>query len=149
MGIHTRYSLDQAHALGVTFDDLRYKRKKGLEYSEDPQSEAAKQLQVNNVLADYYLYFHRRDRTTPYAVISVGFHRDTFRFARSDNLVTMFNPAASLGLGVERFIRPTWSIDATLRGAWFGQRSGGQWSFHGAAPVAASLQLGIQYYLVK
>jgi opacity protein-like surface antigen len=149
MGIRIRYSLDQTHAVGVSFEDLRCGRKSGLENPQNRELEPAKQLQVTNYLFDYYLYLNRRARTTPYLLFGGGFHRDTFRFGKYDNVATAIGPCANLGIGVEYFVRPAWSIDATLRGAWFGQRDGGQLQFHGSAPMAASLQLGFQYYLIK
>lgn len=150
LGLRIRYSLDQTHAVGVGFEDLRYGRKTGLESPEHPELEPAKQFQVNTVVIDYYLYLNRRDRATPYLLLGAGLHRDSFRFKKNDNLVTAIGPCANLGIGVEYFIRPAWSLDTTLRGAWFGQRDGGQLHWKGGgAPVATSLQIGFQYYLIK
>ena len=149
LGFHVRYSLDQTHAVGVTFEDRRFDRKSGLDDPDDPTLEPAKQLQSTAYLIDYYLYFDRRARTTPYLQLGAGFHRDTFRLKRNENLIAPFGPCASLGIGVEYFVRPAFTIDATLRGIWLGERSEDQLRFRGSAPVAASLQLGFQYYLLK
>jgi opacity protein-like surface antigen len=149
LGLHIRYSLDQTHAVGVSFDDLRYGRKSFPDLSAVKLAKIAKQLQANGVLINYYLYFDRRARTTPYLLLGGGFHRDTFRFAKSDNQSMPIGPCVNLGIGVEYFVRPAWTIDATMRGVWLGARGGGQWRFQGAAPVAASLQLGFQHYLIK
>jgi opacity protein-like surface antigen len=143
LGFRIRYSLDQTHAVGVSFEDLRYRRKSGV------ASTVAKQFQVATVLIDYYLYFDRRARTTPYLLLGGGFHRDTFRIGKYENLTSPIGPCANLGIGVEYFVLPTWTIDGTLRGVWLGERSGGQSRFRGSAPVAASLQLGFQHYLSK
>jgi hypothetical protein len=143
LGIHIRYSLDQTHAVGVSFGDLRYDRKSGLD------STAAKQLQATGFLINYYLYFDRRAKTTPYFLLGGGLHWDFFRFAKYDNQPMPIGPWANLGVGVEYFVLPAWSIDATLRGLWLGARGGGQWEFRGSSPVAASLQLGFQHYLIK
>lgn len=143
LAFHIRYSLDQTHAVGISFDDLRYNRKSGLD------SRVAKQLQVNNVLINYYVYIDRRAKTTPYLLLGGGFHRDAFRFAKADNQSVPMGPCANVGFGVEYFVRPAWTIDATLRGTWLGSRGGGQWSFRGSSPVAASLQLGFQHYLIR
>lgn len=146
LSLHIRYSLDQAHAIGVTFEDLRFGRKTGL---EDPSLNVAKQYQVNNAFINYYVYFNRRAKATPYLVLGAGFHKDTFRFAKYDNLLPPIGLSANLGLGLEYFVRPAWSIDAALRGCWLGQRGSDDWVSRGSAPMAASLQLGLQYYLVK
>jgi hypothetical protein len=146
LSLHIRYSLDQSHALGVSFEDLRFHRKNGL---ADPTLKIAKQYQVNNAFIDYYVYFDRRARVTPYLLLGVGFHKDTFRFSKYDNLLPPIALSANLGLGMEYFVRPTWSIDTTVRGYWIGQRGSNDWSARGSAPLAASLQLGLQYYLVK
>ncbi len=149
LGFHIRYSLDQTHAVGVTFEDRRFERKSGLENPEDPTLEVAKQLQVTAYQIDYYVYFDRRARTTAYLQLGAGFHRDTFRLKKNENLIGPFGPCATAGFGVEYFVRPAFTIDATLRGIWLGERSEDQLRFRGSAPVAASLQLGFQYYLLK
>ena len=149
LGFRIRYSLDQTHAVGLSFDDLRFGRKSGLENPQNPELEPARQLQVTTYVVNYYLYVDRRARTTAYLLLGGGLHQDTFRFGKYDNVATTVSPCANLGIGVEYFVRPAWSIDATLRGAWLGQRARDQLQFHGSSPLASSLQLGFQYYLIK
>ena len=143
IGIRFRYSLDRSHAAGVSLEDLRYRRKSGV----DPA--AAKEFQINTVFFDYYLYLARRERVTPSIVLGVGFHRDAFRFDESDHLIPPLALAANLGGGLEYFVRPPFSIEATLRGYYLGTRGAGEWSVDGAGSVAASLQLGFHYYLLQ
>jgi opacity protein-like surface antigen len=150
LGFHIRYSLDQSHAVGVTFEDLRYDRKTFKDLPEADLAKIAKQLQVTTYLIDYYLYLNRRARATPYLLIGGGFNRGTFRFKKHDYVATAIGPCANVGIGVEYFFWPALSMETTLRGAWFGQRDGGQLHWMGGgSTVAASAQIGFQYYLIK
>jgi hypothetical protein len=148
LGLRIRYSLDQSHAVGLNFEDLRYGRKNGLAGLAG-ENERARQLQVNTVLFDYFIYLDRPARTCFYVLAGGGFHRDTYRFNKSENTIMPMAPAAELGLGAEYFLRPSWTIDGTLRGYWLGQRGSAEWKFRGSSPLAASLQVGIQHYLLK
>lgn len=150
LGFRIRRSLDQTHAVGISFEDLRYDRKTFKDVKPEELALIAKQLQATTYLINYYLYLNRRARATPYVLLGGGFHRDTFRFGKHDYVTTAIGPCANLGMGVEYFVRPAWSLDATLRGAWFGQRDGGQLQWKGGgSPMAVSVQLGFQYYLIK
>lgn len=143
LSVRLRYSLDRSHAVGVSFEDLRFGRKSGLE------STVAKQYQTNTVFFDYYVYIARRERLTPYLVLGPGFHRDALRFSRSDNLIPPLGLGANLGVGLEYFVRPSLAIEAALRGYYLGFRGGGEWEFTGSSAVCGSLLLGFQYYFLQ
>jgi hypothetical protein len=143
MGLHFRYALDRAHAAGVTLEDIRFRRKSGV----DPSM--AKEFQINTVFFDYYLYLARRERLTPSIVLGLGFHRDAFRFSQSDHLIPPLALAANLGGSLEYFVRPPFSIETTLRGYYLGTHGSGEWSVDGSGSVAASLQVGFHYYVLQ
>jgi hypothetical protein len=102
---------------------------------------------VNTILLDYYVYAARRERATPHLVLGAGFHRDSFRSGNSDSLTPPLGWAANLGAGLEYFLRPSASVEATLRGYYLGGRGAGEWEFDGSGSLAASLQLGLHYYV--
>lgn len=143
LGFRLRYSLDRSHAAGVSFEDLRFDRKSGLD------EQAADEYQVNTVLLNYFVYFARRERLTPYLELGGGFHRDTFRFSDNDHVIPPLSPAASAGLGAEYFLRPAFSIDGTIRGYYLHLRGSNEWDLEGASPFAATAQIGVHYYLLK
>jgi len=134
-GIRLRYSIDRSHALGVSFEDLRFPRE-----DSRPQ-DSPSQYQVNNYALDYYTYFSRPARFCPYVVASVGFHRDTFRTGSSENVIAPESFSANLGLGAEYFVRKAWTVDAVAR----------TYYFHGKGGRATALvfHLGFQYYLLR
>jgi hypothetical protein len=131
LSIHLRYSLDKAHAIGFTFEDLRFERKSDFGAPVPPQ------YQVNSYMADYYLYLNRRAKACSYAVLGAGMHRDTFR----PDTIVPGSFVANFGLGLEYFIGPPLALDATARGYYL-QGKGG-------SSVAGGIQLGFQYYILN
>ncbi|MCA9727358.1 MAG: hypothetical protein R3E12_10560 [Candidatus Eisenbacteria bacterium] len=134
LAIHIRYSLDRTHALGVTFEDLRFDRK--TDAIVQPT-----QFQLNNFLAQYYVYFNRRSKVSQYVVAGAGFHRATFRLGDDSSIQPGEGLAANLGVGSEYFLRRPFSIDASLRGYWLKPKQG--------TIVGGELFLGIHYYLTR
>lgn len=134
LAIHIRYSLDRSHALGFTFEDLRFDRK------TDADTEPT-QYQLNNFLAQYYVYFNRRAKTSFYAVGGLGFHRGTFRLRGGASIQPGEGLSSNLGVGLEYFLRQPFSIDASIRGYWLKPKQG--------TVVAGEAFLGIHYYLTR
>lgn len=135
LGIRLRYSLDRTHAVGISFEDLRFDRKSG----ED--SSLPGQYQLNNFMLDYYLYFHRRYKVSRYVVLGAGIHRPTFRLSKSENILPGEGLIANFGGGMEYFARRAFALDASLRGYYLKPKGG--------SAIAGELMLGIHYYLVN
>lgn len=131
LGIRLRYTLDRGHAIGISFDDLRFDRKSELNAPIPPQ------YQVNNYMADYYVYLRRRPKTCPYVVLGMGVHRDTFR----PDTIVPGSFVANFGLGVEYFVGLPFAVDVTARGYYL-QGKGG-------SAVTGVLSAGFQYYLLN
>lgn len=134
LAIHVRYSLDRTHAIGFTFEDLRFDRKSGSE--AEPT-----QYQLNNFLAQYYMYFNRRAKTSFYAVGGAGFHRSTFRLRGGSTIQPGEGLSANLGGGLEYFLRRPFSIDGSIRGYWLKPKQG--------TVAGGEAFLGIHYYLTR
>ncbi len=135
LGIRIRYGLDRSHAVGVSFEDLRFDRKSG----ED--RELPSQYQLNNFMVDYYVYFHRRYKLSRYVVLGAGFHRPTFRFSDDENILPGEGLTANFGGGMEYFLRRPFALDASVRGYYL--------RLKGGSAVAGELMLGVHYYLLN
>jgi hypothetical protein len=134
LAIHVRYSLDRSHAVGFTFEDLRFDRKSGSD--AEPT-----QYQLNNFLAQYYVYFNRRAKTSFYGVGGLGFHRGTFRLRGGATIQPGEGLSSNLGAGLEYFLRRPFSIDGSIRGYWLKPKQG--------TVVGGEVFLGIHYYLTR
>lgn len=135
LGIRIRYGLDRSHAVGVSFEDLRFDRKAG----ED--RDLPSQYQLNNFMIDYYVYFHRRYKLSRYVVLGAGFHRPSFRFANDENILPGEGLTANFGGGMEYFLRRPFALDASVRGYYL--------RLKGGSAVAGELMLGVHYYLLN
>jgi opacity protein-like surface antigen len=130
-----RYSLDPTHALGLSFEDLRFGRKSG------SAAETARQYQVVNYMLDYYVYFNRARKWCPYLAAGAGLHRDTFRVSGAENIIPPERFVANLGAGLEYFVTKEFTADLLLRGYYL-QGNGGN-------GLAGSAMLGFQFYLLR
>ena len=151
-----RYSLDATHALGLTMADLRFNNVDPLNKADPKDQVTADQFQTNVFLVDYYIYMHRRPKVSYYTVIGGGFHKVTFRDATGGSTILNGSFVANFGLGMEYFVRRPFSVDASLRGYYFGLK----WpdiepdsptaSVESVSPhgVAAELAIGVHYYLL-
>jgi hypothetical protein len=135
VAFHVRYSLDRNHAIGFTFEDLRFDRKSGAIEG------TPKQYQINNFLAEYYLYFHRRAKVSRYIGFAAGFHRPTFRYASSEDVFPGEGFTANLGGGLEYFLTRPFSLDGSIRAYYLGIKGG--------SAIVSELMLGIHYYLLR
>jgi hypothetical protein len=140
LAIRVRYNTARNRAVGLSFEDQRFRRKDGLDDSHP------KQIQLTQVLAEYYLYFARPRKIPWYTVVGAGFHRAAVRIETEDVtgrvLEEAYLPGIDLtvmaGVGVEYFLSRRATIDLSLRG--YGFRS--EPTLSGAAELA----LGLHYY---
>ena len=134
LSLNIRYSLDRNHAIGFTFQDLRFDRKDSAERT------LPNQFQLNTFLAQYYIYFNRRAKWTRHVVGGLGFHRPTFR-AGGEHILPGEGFLANLGVGLEYFVQRHWSIDSTLHGYFIKPKGG--------SATAAELMVGVHYYFTR
>jgi hypothetical protein len=111
--VSLRFVLDRSHALGFGFDDIRYKRHSG--FTAEERNVLPRWVKFTTFHADYYLYFHRKERMTYYIAPCVGIQQRELRFKGSEVGTQEFRVLYGGGLGVEYFIRRSFSIDASGR----------------------------------
>jgi len=140
IALRIRYSTARNRAVGLSFEDQRF-RQKG-EFNDSYPD----QLQLTQVLGEYYMYFRRPKKVTQYVVVGAGFHRPAIRIQTTDvnnrELEETRFPGMSItimaGVGMEYFFSRQASIDVSLRG--YGVNSDPSRS--GAGEIA----LGVHYY---
>jgi hypothetical protein len=140
LAVRIRYSTARNRAIGLSFEDQRFRRKDGLDDTHP------KQIQLTQILFEYYLYFSRPKRTTQYMVLGAGFHRPAVRIETEDvtgrELEEVTYPGINLtlvaGVGLEHFVGRRTSVDLSLRG--YGMNSDPTRSLSG------EVALGIHYY---
>lgn len=108
-----RFVLDRSHALGFGFDDIRYKRKTG--YSADEKTKVPNWVKFTTFHVDYYLYFARRSRTSYYAAPFAGIQQRELRYRGSEVQIQEYKLLYGANIGVEYFVRRSFSIDAGAR----------------------------------
>ena len=118
--ISLRFALDRSHAVGFGFEDIRYKRKTG--YTADQKVLIPNWVKFTTFHVDYYLYFERRKKTSYYLAPLVGIQQRELRYKGSEVQVQEYKFLYGGNLGVEYFIRRTFSID--LSGHLFALRGG-------------------------
>ena len=115
-----RFVLDRNHAAGFGFDDLRYPRKSG--YTVDQRAAIPKWVKFTTFHGDYYLYFRRRMQVSYTVAPFVGMQQRELRFKGSDVRSSEYKLLYGITLGVEYFVRRTFSVDVS--GRLFGLRGG-------------------------
>lgn len=133
-GINVRYSLDRNHAIGFSFQDLRFDR------VGSAQRTLPDQFQLNTFLAQYYIYFNRRAKWTRHIVGGVGFHRPAFRDG-GEHILPGEGFVANLGVGLEYFVQQKWSVDTSLLGYYVKPKGG--------SATAAEALIGLHYYFSR
>lgn len=111
-----RYMLSTRSALGFSFESHRYGTRKGLPVNPDPFPPADSQLVVTTVGTELVLFFHRGRETTPYLLGGLGFASPNVQYERKESRRVDEGPFLVVGAGLERFLRPRFSLDVTLRG---------------------------------
>jgi hypothetical protein len=118
LAFRIRYSTARDRAIGISFEDQRFRRRKGL------GSGYPDQLQLNHLLGEYFMYFRRPRKLTRYVVVGAGFHRPAIRSETKDEATGQKLEEVSfpgegvtvmLGLGLERFVSRRTSLDLSLR----------------------------------
>ncbi len=136
--VSVRFVLDRSHAFGLGFDDIRYKRHEG--WTEPQRLAVPKWVKFSTIHADYYLYFHRRERISYYLSPSLGIQQREIRYKGSEVDKEEFRLLYGGGLGLEYFISRSASID--LGGRIYALRGGTGTS------VAMQPALGIHIYVI-
>jgi len=137
--LHLRYSLDRSHAVGLTFEDLRFDREEAI----DPETGQSlpEQYQLNLFSFDYYLYYHRKSKLSQYLALGAGFHRPTFRISDRESYLPGEGFSANFGGGMEYFVAKPFSFDGSVRCHLNKVKGGAVW--------AGEALLGFQYYLLR
>jgi hypothetical protein len=118
--VGVRFVLERNQALGFGFDDLRYRRKDG--YDELQRQALPKWVRFTTFHADYYVYFQRRDRLCYYLAPLIGIQQRELRYKGSEIQSQEYRLLYGSSIGVEYFVRRTFSVD--LSGRVFGLRGG-------------------------
>lgn len=115
-----RFVLERNQALGFGFDDLRYRRKDG--YDELERQALPRWVKFTTFHADYYVYLRRRQRISYYVAPVVGIQQRELRYRGSEVQTQEYRLLYGGNIGVEYFVRRTFSID--LSGRIYGMRGG-------------------------
>lgn len=140
IAVRVRYSLARNRAIGLSFEDQRFRRQGDLPRTHPDQ------LQLTQVLGEYYIYFARPRKITQYVVFGAGIHRPVLRIETEDstgrtleeNAFPGTNLTVMVGAGAEYFLGRQASIDLSLRG--YGINSDPE------RTATGELALGIHYY---
>jgi hypothetical protein len=131
VSISVRQYIARDRAVGLTAQQQSFDRIHGdpkNAHIEDPTDAAYDKLQFQLLMVDYYAYFHRAAKRTPYVVASAGFYRpqllDQFQEAgtNAEGEHVKYPGEGFLlraGGGFEYFLARTLSIDSTLSGYFF------------------------------
>ncbi len=122
-GMGVSFSLRQYiardRAIGLTAEQQVFDHRTSVPLGED--DDKADKLEFQLLMVDYYFYFRRMYRQTPYLVISAGFYRpqliEKFKDPSGDtgehvNFTHNEGFLARAGIGLEHFISRNLSIDA-------------------------------------
>jgi hypothetical protein len=136
--VSVRFCLDRSHAFGFGFDDIRYERHEG--WCEEQVEAVPKWLKYTAIHADYYLYFHRRERISYYLCPSLGIQQREIRYKGSDVDKEEFHLLYGGAAGAEYFVSRSFSFD--LGGRLYALRGGNGTS------LALQPALGIHVYVI-
>jgi hypothetical protein len=141
IALRVRYSLARNRAVGLSFEDQRFRRLDGLDDSHP------KQVQLSLLLVEYYFYFHRPQKLSRYLVVGGGLHRPVVRIKIEDEFT---------GRDVEEAVFPGEDLTLTAGGGLeyvLGRRTAVDLSLRGYAhrsdpglSATAQVALGIHYY---
>lgn len=120
--VSIRQYVARSQAIGLSFEQQRFKRRSDLPQSSGIR--AADEIQFQTLMFDYYIYFHRMYRRTPYLVFSGGFYRPQRIYEFTDIAGHKGSQVdypsegflARIGGGLEYFVTRNFSIDATVSG---------------------------------
>ena len=130
-----RYMMAPSFALGFSFESQRFYDKGGIPSTELGAGDST--VVMTTVGIEGVFYIHREREVNPYFVTGFGYASpDVVDEVRGSARVNegMF---LALGAGLERFIRPRFSLDFTLRGEGLISNS----EFTGVATLSAGIHL--------
>jgi len=120
--IHVRQYIARNRALGLTFELQRYAE--GTTVPLIAEEFNPDYLQIQLIMFDYYFYFNRAQKRTPYLVLSGGFYRPEI-VDEGDRDLQQYGSVvehpdegliARTGVGLEWFLGRTFSIDGSISG---------------------------------
>jgi len=144
-----RHSFARNRAYGVSFEQQRFQRIRGLDKKEGlPYYYDADDLEFQSLLLDYYFYFQRKNRRTPYLIISAGLYRPQIIIEITDETGTAGdhvkfpseNVIGRIGVGYEYFIKRNFSIDSRISGYYLNGTEGG-------TSVTGQIAIGVHLYV--
>lgn len=141
VSIRFRVSLDRASALGISFEASDFQRSLPsgeVAPFEAAASDTADKVHTTTVVAEYYRYFWRRAKNTPYLVATAGYYRPEIRFGEVATSFPGSNALFGAGIGIEHFFSRSVSLDVS-------------WRFFGLAhdagtSTSSQLAVGIMFY---
>jgi hypothetical protein len=110
-----RYMLSTRAALGFSFENQRYKGRAGLPVSPTPFATDS-QLVVTTVACEGVVWFHREREWTPYLLGGLGVASPNVTYERKESRRVNEGPFLVVGTGVEKFVRPRFALDFSVRG---------------------------------
>jgi hypothetical protein len=150
LSVRFRVSLDRGSAIGLSFDAMNFGRSlpdgQTADFEQvatdpvtgDPVIRLADNVHATVVTADYYRYFWRKAKQTPYMVGGLGYYRPEIRFGDFETLFPDPSLAVTVGAGGEHFFTRSTSLELSLRYHLL---------FHDGGPSgAAQLALGLRFY---
>jgi len=144
LAVRFRISLDRTSAIGLSFEALDFKRslpRTELADFEIVVQDTVTKLHASAVSFDYYRYFRRKAKTTPYAVGGIGFYRPERRFGEIQTKILTSGLLLTLGGGLEHFFSRNLSLEPSLR--FFALRH------DGGISGAAELAVGVRFYMLS
>ncbi len=116
VAVRLRMAIDRQSAFGISFETLGFDRT-GAEIAafEEAARDTAQTMHAAVVTGEYYRYFARKAKDTPYVVAGLGWFRPEIRFG---DFATRF-PGSGLTLtfggGLEHFFSRTVSLELSVR----------------------------------
>lgn len=141
LSVRLRLAVDRASAVGINFEAIDFKRSLGddeIAPFEEAANDTSDKVHSTVVTLDYYRYFWRRMKDTPYVVAGVGYYRPEIRFGEFGTRFPGSNAIAHVGVGGEHFFTRSVSLELSARMYAL---------FHSGGPSTASqLAIGIRFY---
>jgi hypothetical protein len=130
--VRLRRYISRNRAWGLSFEQQRFDRRssvpvviaEGSDYADDDYADLD-HIQFQALMLDYYLYFRRMHRRTPYLIFSAGAYRPQFLYDFADEVTggegqevkyPQEGFLARVGAGLEYFISRGFSVDASVSG---------------------------------
>ncbi|MFH1145290.1 MAG: hypothetical protein V1774_12205 [Candidatus Eisenbacteria bacterium] len=155
--IRVKQYIARNRAIGLSFELQKFGESTTIPLTDE--SFRPDYLQMQLLMFDYYLYFNRPQKRTPYIVGSAGFYRPEIVDEGGDDVIepgqTVEHPkegfVARLGIGLEYFISRTFAIDGTLSGYYIHTSSGidPRDPPQSGKTVSGMLALGVHIYTGK